>query len=146
MAEVYPIYWIQLIKSIREVFNRRLFIAMNQSVEEMFSHSTIQSDGEVPVMLELWGMRSIPSLPSLPAPLWPCVVAPDRVLSMGQIEINCVFIVNWITWNRTVLTFKLHTYAKLNCLKWNFFSMLNWIVWNCFWHWNCTYAKLNCLK
>ena len=29
-----------------------------------------QSDGEVPVMLELWGMRSTPSLPSLPGPLW----------------------------------------------------------------------------
>ena len=30
-----------------------------------------QSDDEVPVMLGLWGMRSIPSLPSLPGPLWP---------------------------------------------------------------------------
>ena len=28
-----------------------------------------QSDGEVPVMLELWGMWSTPSLPSLPGPL-----------------------------------------------------------------------------
>ena len=28
-----------------------------------------QSDGEVPVMLEFWGMRSTPSLPSLPGPL-----------------------------------------------------------------------------
>ena len=27
---------------------------------------TKQSDGEVPVMLELWGIRSIPLLPSLP--------------------------------------------------------------------------------
>ena len=42
-----------------------------------------QSAGEVPVMLELWGMQSTPSLPSLPGPLWPGVVAPDRVLSMG---------------------------------------------------------------
>ena len=30
---------------------------------------TKQSDGEVPVMLELWGMRSTPSLPLLPGPL-----------------------------------------------------------------------------
>ena len=29
-------------------------------------------------MLELWGMRSIPSLPSLPGPLCPRVVAPDK--------------------------------------------------------------------
>ena len=37
-------------------------------------------------MQELWGMRSIPSLPSLLGPLWPSVVAPGRVLSMGQIN------------------------------------------------------------
>ena len=37
-----------------------------------------QSDGEVPVMLELWGMWSTPSLPSHPGPLWPGVVAPDK--------------------------------------------------------------------
>ena len=34
-------------------------------------------------MQELWGMRSTPSLPSLPSPLWPGVVAPDNVQSMG---------------------------------------------------------------
>ena len=28
-----------------------------------------------------------------------------------------VLMLNWIVWNRTVLTFKLRTYAKLNCLK-----------------------------
>ena len=38
-------------------------------------------------MLEFGGMQRIPSLPSLPRPLWPVVVAPDRVLSMGQIEL-----------------------------------------------------------
>ena len=40
-------------------------------------------------MLELWRMWSTPSLPSLPGPLWSQEVAPDRVLSMGQIELNC---------------------------------------------------------
>ena len=34
---------------------------------------------------------------------WPRVVAADRVLSMGQIEVNCVLMVNWIVLNRTVL-------------------------------------------
>ena len=29
-------------------------------------------------MLEFWGMRSTPSFPSLPGPLWPGVVAPDK--------------------------------------------------------------------
>ena len=37
-------------------------------------------------MLELLGVWNIPSLPLLPGPLWPEVVAPDRVLSIGQIE------------------------------------------------------------
>ena len=46
-----------------------------------------QPDGEASVMLELWGIWSNPLLPSLPDPLWPGVVAPDRVLSMGQIEL-----------------------------------------------------------
>ena len=41
-------------------------------------------------MLELSGMRSTPSLPSLPGSLLPGVVAPDKVLSTGQIELNCV--------------------------------------------------------
>ena len=44
-------------------------------------------DGEVAVMLELWGMRGTSSLSSLPYPLWPEVVTPDRVLSMGRIEL-----------------------------------------------------------
>ena len=45
------------------------------------------------------------------------LVASGSVLSMGQIELNCVLLLNCIVWNRTVLTFKLCTYAKLNCLK-----------------------------
>ena len=44
---------------------------------------TEQPGGKVPAMLELWGMRSTPSLPSLPGPPWPGVVVPDRTLSMG---------------------------------------------------------------
>ena len=41
-------------------------------------YDTKQSDGEVPAMLELWGMRSTPSLLLLPGPLWPGGVAPDK--------------------------------------------------------------------
>ena len=37
-----------------------------------------QSDGEVPAVVELWGMRRTPSLPSVPGALWPGVVAPDK--------------------------------------------------------------------
>ena len=46
-------------------------------------YDTKQSDGEVPAVLELWGLWSTPSLPSLPGPLWPGVVAPDRARSIG---------------------------------------------------------------
>ena len=46
-------------------------------------YETKQSDGDVTVMLGLWGMRSTPLLLLLPGPLWPGVVAPDRALSMG---------------------------------------------------------------
>ena len=38
---------------------------------------------EVPVMLELWGMRSTLSVPSLQGPFWPGIVAPDKALSMS---------------------------------------------------------------
>ena len=46
-------------------------------------HDTKQSDGEVQIMLGLWGIRSIPSLPLLSGPLWLGVVASYRALSMG---------------------------------------------------------------
>ena len=46
-------------------------------------YDTKQSHGEVPAVLELWGMRSTSSLLLLPGPLCPGVVAPDRVLSIG---------------------------------------------------------------
>ena len=42
------------------------------------------------------------SLPSLPGSLWPWVIEPDRVLSMGQAELNWVLILKWIVWNRNV--------------------------------------------
>ena len=75
------------------------------------AYDTKQSDGEAPVMLELLGMRSIPSLPSHPGTLRPSVVTLDTVLSMGQTELNC------IGWDGVVFSFKLHTSAKQNCLK-----------------------------
>ena len=56
-------------------------------------HDT-KSDGEVPVMLELWGMQSTPLLPLLPGPFWPGMLALDRALSMGLIELNCIHMLN----------------------------------------------------
>ena len=43
-------------------------------------------------MMVLWGMQSTPSLHLLPDPLWPEVVAPQRMLSMGQIEKKTVLL------------------------------------------------------
>ena len=60
------------------------------------------------------GIRSTPSLPSLPGPLWPGVV---MVLSMSQIKLISVLIITWIVWSRS--------FWHLNCIL-----MLNWIVWN----------------
>ena len=69
-------------------------------------------------MQEHWGMQNTPSLPSHPGSLWPRMVAPDKVLSTGQIELVCMLMLNWILWNRT-------TFWYLNCIL-----MLTWIVWN----------------
>ena len=55
-------------------------------------------------MLELWEMWSTSLLPSLPGPLWLRVVAPDKVQSMGQIEL----LDNETGCNQMI-------YAKLNC-------------------------------
>ena len=55
----------------------------NPTPNECPGYDTKQSDCEVPVILMLWGIRSTPSLPLLPALLWFRMVAPDRALSMG---------------------------------------------------------------
>ena len=57
-------------------------------------------------MQELWQIQITPTLSLLPGPLWLEVVALDRVLSIGQIELNC-------------------NYTKLNCFK------LTVFVFNC---------------
>ena len=56
-------------------------------------------------MQELWRMQSISSLPSLLDPPRTEVVAPNRVLSIGQIELNSVITLNWIIWNELFLIF-----------------------------------------
>ena len=53
---------------------------------------TKQSDGKVPVMLELWGMRSIPLMPSPPGPLMPGVIAPDKGPIYGLNRIKPCFL------------------------------------------------------
>ena len=57
-------------------------------------------------------MQSTPSVPLLSGLFWPDVVAPDKVLSIGQIELfgiqtegKQMTSVKMIVWNRTVFTF-----------------------------------------
>ncbi len=64
-------------------------------------------------MLELWGMRSPPSLPSLPDPFWSGVVAPDKGPIYGLNRTKPCFL------TLLFFVFKLRIYAKLNCLKQN---------------------------
>ena len=92
-----------------------LYRGVRSPSNEYLGHDTKQSDGEIPVMQELWGMWSTSSLPLPLSPLWPRVVAPDRVQSMDQIEGNCVFMLNWTVWNRTVLIFN-WTFSTFNCV------------------------------
>ena len=57
-------------------------------------------------MLEFWEMQSTSLLRLLPGPLWVKVIAPNRIVSMGQIELFHI---------QTAC--KQMSYAKLNCLK-----------------------------
>ena len=82
--------------------NPKIQSAGRGASNECPGYDTKQSDGKAPVMLELWVMQHSPWLPSLPGPLWPGVIALDRILSMGQIEVNCILMLNWIVWIRTV--------------------------------------------
>ena len=84
-----------------------LYRGVRPATNECPGYDTKQSDGEVPVMLELWGMRSTSSLRSLSGSFWGGVIAPDRILSMGQIELNSVLMLSWIVWNGTFWHWKL---------------------------------------
>ena len=72
------------------------------------------TDVEIPLMVKHWEMQSTPSLPLLPGPFRPGVVAPDRVQSMSQIELNCVLTLNWIVFNRSVYMYKTVVFHFIN--------------------------------
>ena len=74
------------------------------SLKVCLGYDIKQSDGEASGLLGLWEMRSTPSVSSLSGPLYLGVVAPDKVLSMGQIKLYC-------------------NYPKLNCLKLTVFHL-----------------------
>ena len=53
------------------------------------------------LMVRLWETWSTSSLLLLPGPLWPGLVASDRVLSIGQIELNSILMRNWMVLLKT---------------------------------------------
>ena len=61
-------------------------------------YDTKQSDGKVPVMLGIWGMWRIFSLPLLPGPLWLGTVAPDWAYGLNRtncvLTLNCILMLN----------------------------------------------------
>ena len=69
--------------SSKRFFYALLIDGVVEYTDEGPGYDIKRSDDEDPVMLEFWGMQSIPSLPLLSGPLWPGVVALDRALSMG---------------------------------------------------------------
>ena len=77
-----------------------------------------KSDGEAPLLLEIWSTHS---LLSPTGPLWPGVVSLDSVLSKGQIKLHSVITLNWLVWNQLVLHMTVR--KQKNCAL-----MLNWIV------------------
>ena len=68
--------------------SRLLYCSNPHPAMSVHDNETKQSDDDIPVMKELWGMRSTRSLLSLPGPVWPGVASPDRVIYMGWIELN----------------------------------------------------------
>ena len=73
-------------------------------------YGTKQSDAGV------IGNAKYPFIAITPIPLLPGLVALERVLSMGQTELNCVLMLNWTVWNRTILGVKMK--LALNNLQW----------------------------
>ena len=90
----YRIYWLLLCRGVRP-----------PPPNECPRYDTKQSDGEVPVMLELRGMQSTPSL--LPGPLRPGVVTPDKGPIYGLNRTK-----SWFWQLNCVLTFKQRAYEK----------------------------------
>ena len=64
----FKIHWLHLCRGLRPP-------------NKCLVYDTKQFDGEFPVMLGFWGIRSTP-LPLFPFPLWPSVVVLDRALCM----------------------------------------------------------------
>ena len=75
------------------------------SLNDCPGYDTKQSNGEAPVILQLQRMQRTPFLTLLPGLIWPGVAAPDWIISMGRIKLNCVLMLNWSVWDWSVSSF-----------------------------------------
>ena len=105
-------YWLHLCSGVRSLPTRSP------------GYDIKPTDSEAPA-LGIWGMWSTPLLPLLPGPLWPGMVATDRVLSMCQIEQTVCKQVTDVklwplysnTWNHFTVCKKKQTQARLRMLS-----------------------------
>ena len=77
-----------------KIYTMHLCRGVRPPTKESPGYNTRQSDGEVPVILEFWGMRNTLLLPLLPGPFWPGVVAPDKDPIYGLNRTNCILMLN----------------------------------------------------
>ena len=125
----------------KNIFFLTFFFLLGRSGLQNTLTVSLQKDKSVLIWhLSIWwwgfsktgalGMWSTPLFTSLPGLHLSRVVAPIRVLCMGQIKLlghlNCVLLLNWFVWNRTVFT--------SNCVNKNCVRMLNRIVWKDFFY------------
>ena len=89
--------WLELLNTPTASLQR------GKTLNEYPGYDTKQSDGEVPVLLELWVMLSTSPLPTLPGPLWPGVVASDKGPIYGLSRTK--------SWFEVGFAFKLRIYA-----------------------------------
>ena len=74
--------------------NTDCFSAKGYPANECPVYDSKYSDGEVAVILDLSGVQTTPLLLSFPSFLWPGMIASNSILSISQIELNCVFVLN----------------------------------------------------
>ena len=87
LASLGPCIFVRLAQSAQGVeYTNCIFAEGYNSRNKCPDYDIKPSHGET-LALKIWRMLNTPSMPLLQGPLWPGVVAPDRVLSMGQKEV-----------------------------------------------------------
>ena len=113
------IHWLLLCRGVRP-----------PPTNECPDYDTKQSDGEVPVMLELWEMLSTPSLLLLPGPFWPGVEALDMVLLLQAKKNQTVYLCKTELFEIELFSHLTELFQYLTVCEPKTIIILNWIIWN----------------